>query len=56
MVDDVDIVEFCGVFKNIVVVGVGFCDGFCCGDNIKVVVICLGFMEMIVFVRIFCKG
>lgn len=43
-------------FKNIVVVGVGFVDGFGYGDNIKVVVIRLGLMEMIKFCEVFYLG
>lgn len=43
-------------FKNIVVVGVGFADGFGYGDNIKVVVIRLGLMEMIKFCEVFYLG
>lgn len=54
--DDADTVELRGVFKNIVAVGAGFCDRFCCRDNTKAAVILLGFMEMIAFSRIFCKG
>lgn len=38
------------------VVGVGFVDGFGYGDNIKVVVIRLGLMEMIKFCEVFYLG
>lgn len=50
VVEDSDTVELCGALKN------GFCDSFCCGDNTKATVICLGLMEMITFARTFCKG
>lgn len=50
VVEDSDTVELYGALKN------GFCQGFCCGDNTKAAVICLGLMEMIAFTRTFCKG
>lgn len=56
VVEDSDTVELCGALKNIVAMGAGFCDGFCCGDSTKATVIRLGLKEMIAFARTFCKG
>ncbi|XP_032761219.1 glycerol-3-phosphate dehydrogenase 1-like protein isoform X1 [Rattus rattus] len=56
VVEDPDTVELCGALKNIVAMGSGFCDSFCCGNSTKAAVIRLGLMEMISFVRTFSKG
>lgn len=56
VVDDVDATEVCAVLKSIVAVGAGFMDGLNSGDNAKVAVIRVGFMEMIRFVDTFYPG
>lgn len=54
VVEDSDTVELCGALKNIVALGVGFCDSS--GNSTKAAVIPLGLMEMIEFARTFGKG
>lgn len=46
---DVVGVEIVGVLKNIIVVGVGVLYGFGYGDNVKVVIIMCGLVEIICF-------
>lgn len=49
MNDDVIGVEIGGVLKNIIVLGVGIFDGFGYGDNVKVVLMICGMVEIICF-------
>lgn len=56
VVDDVDAIEVCAALKSIVSCGAGFMDGLNSGDNAKVAVIRIGFLEMIRFVDTFYPG